>query len=51
MHPTVMTILADERAEHLRSTARRRGPVVRAPRRRLALHRPRRSMFIARTGS
>jgi hypothetical protein len=50
MHPTLMTMFADERARELRSTAaQRRGRVIRggATRRFFAFRRPRRAARVA----
>jgi hypothetical protein len=50
MHPTLMTMFADQRAQDLRSTAaQRRGRVIRGGARRhfFAFRRPRRSARVA----
>ena len=48
MHPTLMTMLAEDRASQLRSAAQRRGRLSRAGTRRLfVFRRPRRTARVA----
>jgi hypothetical protein len=48
MHPTLMTMFADEHAQDLRSEAtRRRGRVIRSQRRFFSFRRPRRAARVA----